>query len=775
MAFQIQNRWTLLRYLVFACGSTNMGTRLGKKTPATDYRSSHHSNEDIMEEEELMRPDPTNPGTSTSGNTSKKKSSRILQRLFRGRRNKHGTTSDRFSYPKNRRMKMDPGDWGLEEHSIISSDDNQRSLLRGVVSYRRSSRSKITAHTRTDCKDGTGVHSHHPRAHSSCTSGKTFVPSRCRNRHSKSVLERALQNDCSAPEWQTLLQDFVSYTATHRNRTTGVIPYFKATRFTLDSNKAKLLEQILPYVECFECRPTTYTSEGLRYLLDSLVRYREHETSSPISKSTRRRSSSPQRDNQYHLKELKLLHLPSRLFSKDSQLCQSLTAMLQAGSCGDGWSSVSTTLTAATADDSLSTRRLKVFISLEQAGANPYHVTNSFRCASKTPDDSACFRAIQEAFDTTATTLSSLSEPTDSAINDLVGPVNAGEQVESLELVDFFVPAVDFQRFLANPCNPKNISIRRFRLSGSLRIRQPRQRLEQPSIYFDDALGNARFDFSRSSIKDLAMTGCALAFDCVDNVIHSIASLPNLEHLTCSVWKHVPAMLLRLHYRQQLAPQDYQAEYTYETLDITEGLLKMLERGKIKSISSMTAHVQMPRICPALATNKSLKKMDLTSSAGLTRRANQPCWTVEDEVSLLRVLEGSGNTTLEDVSRISCPRLRYCLALNRCGRRQARDEKHTTLDSFIGLLELVHCSTSATTNSTRLSCVDDPAQSGSQGVAAAGADNEGGATTTSGVDIGLDEDAAKDLTKQQVLYGLLQENPHLWCLGYFYSGLMGGK
>ena len=754
MAFQIQNRWTLLRYLVFACGSTNMSTTLWKKNPVTAYQSSNHtSGDDSLEEEEPARPDSIHPGSGTSTNsTSKKKSSHILRRLFRGRHKNHGIKSDRFSHPKNRRKKMDPSEWGLEEHSIISSDDNQRFLLRGMGAYRRSSRSSST---QTDYEDGTGMHSQYHRSRSSCTSSKTFVPSRCRNGRSKSVLEQALQNDCSATEWQVLLQEFVSYKAKNRNRTTGVIPYFKATRFTLDSNKAKLLEQILPYVECFECRPTTYTSEGLRYILESLTRYRKNETFSTKSLSTRRHSSSPQHHNQFHLKEFKLLHLPSRLFSKDSQLCQSLTEMLQAfpSVCPPVYTDATTT----TAEDSVSTRRLKLSISLEQAGTNPYHVTNPFRGTSKTPDDSACFRAIQEAFDT-PTTLSS-SESTDSATNDLVGPVNAGELVESLELVDFFVPAVDFQRFLANPCNPKAISIRRFRLSGSLRIRQPRQRLGQPSIYFDDTLGNARIDFSRATVQDLAMTGCALAFDCVDNVIHGIASLPNLTHLTCSVWKHVPAMLLRLHYRQQLSPQDYQAEYTYETLDITEGLLKMLERGKIESISSMTAHVEMPRICPALATNKSLKIMDLTSSAGLTRRANQPCWTFEDEVCLLRVLEGSGNTTLEDVSRVSCPRLQYCMALNRCGRSQARDERHTTLESFVGLLELVTSSTRVDTNS-RLFGVDHQAQFQGRQEVAAGAD-EGGAISVEG----LVEDNAKDLIKQQVLYGLLQENPNLWCLG----------
>ena len=285
----------------------------------------------------------------------------------------------------------------------------------------------------------------------------------------------------------------------------------------------------------------------------------------------------------------------------------------------------------------------------------------------------------------------------------------------------------------------------------------------------EQTLGNAKIDFARASIEHLSMTGCALAFDCVDRVVQSIASLPNLKHLTCSVWKHIPSLLLRLNFGQQLAPLGYHAEYTYETLDLTEGLLMMLERGKIESISSMSAHVHIPSICKALAANKSLKIMDLTSSAGLARRANQAGLTVEDELCLLQVLVGpqdkvelaindascvggGGSTTLEDVPRISSPRLRYYMALNRCGRAQARDERHTTLECFVALLAQVNSSTARDSHS-RLFSVENHLT----------ATQVAGKKTSCSSTSGSNDDEWKELTKHQVLYGLLMENPVMWC------------
>jgi hypothetical protein len=335
------------------------------------------------------------------------------------------------------------------------------------------------------------------------------------------------------------------------------------------------------------------------------------------------------------VEELKLLQLPSNFFATNKNACQALTCMLLV-------------------NNSLSAIR----ISLQQQTTGPFQT--NYKGNTDLPIDSSCFNAIGAAF----------RNP------------NATPIIQELELVDFFVQASEFSYFLSNPSNPIALGFRRFRISG------PTTTISSSKSDRDSMNPNA-FSWEHSPVKDITMTGCAIAPESLNGIMSGIAQLQRLKHLTYSAWKHVV--------------RSFGSDY--EAIDMTTLVLALLNNGTIESITSMTSFVQTPQVLAALKHNKSLKALRLGSSY----------FSPEEEAYLVDILEHH-NTTLEEVSRVLCGKVKYYCNLNKYGRALIRNEQATTTKDFVDVLSTANDS----------------------------------------------EEFACEHTKHDALFGLLKEAPNLW-------------
>lgn len=269
--------------------------------------------------------------------------------------------------------------------------------------------------------------------------------------------------------------------------------------------------------------------------------------------------------------------------------------------------------------------------------------------ASTIGNDNACFRAICMAFRA-----------------DKLQPNKTKSNIQVLELVDFHVQGQAFCKFLTCPCIPPDLKFRRFRITGAV---------------------EDWYDYSNSPVKYLTMTGCALAPQCSKGVLDGVAQLPKLLNFNWCAWEY---------FRRSYGS-------SYERIDMTDAVMKLLQKGVIESLSSMTSFVVIRSLCDALKTNKSLRMLQLGSTD--IRQ--------EDEHRLLDVLKN--NTTLCEIGRVASEKVKYYCNLNKYGRSQARDLT-TTKPEFVGLLWVA---------------------------------NESHAFVT-------------DLERSRVLYGLLKEMPTVW-------------
>ncbi|CAB9500310.1 expressed unknown protein [Seminavis robusta] len=339
-----------------------------------------------------------------------------------------------------------------------------------------------------------------------------------------------------------------------------------------------------------------------------------------------------------HLFELRLLQLPSDWIAANTDLfAQTLKALL-------------------TKEKPL--YPLKILkLSLRQPDCNANHPTPII--TTQDDDDAICFHTIQQAF-----AQQSSQSPQHQHTSSLT----------ELELEDFYVPSNCFLDLLANAGNPSLLRIRRFRITS-------------PDDNDNDNDTTSMQNWQEASLQRLALTGCAIASDCVTNVLDGIGALPELEHLTLSAWKHVDhnteSAMLTL------------GGYNYESMEISRVVIPLLQRNKIASISSATAYVNVETLVPALQRNRSLQILELLGRAGspsksrtLSRGGQPDTTTNEEDACLLQILQ-EANTTLQQVPRITSPLVQYYVSLNASGRTQARSVD-TTRSAFVEVLAKVN-------------------------------------------------------------------------------------